>query len=112
MAYQEEIESKHPLSLEEKKKNSEIESIRRFTEFGFGKLKGKFDIFSTKFRHPRKWLSPVSKFCIVIHNLIMIYEQMSESFPCVYTGSVPISETSVGMGYPSCLPSMNGRTGG
>jgi hypothetical protein len=77
------------LSAEDAKRNQKIESIRRYIEFGFGDLKGKFDILCIKYRHSRKWLPDIARFCFAVHNLIKIYEHFPERFSTVYSGTIP-----------------------
>jgi len=78
-----------PLQEEDRIMNDKIESVRRHVEHALGKVKARFRIFHTKFRHAREWVTPLWRFICGIHNLIMEYKADPEGFPKYWIRRIP-----------------------
>lgn len=79
-----------PITDEEIEENKKWEDIRRYIEFGFGRVKSKFAVIGTVYRHNRKWLAHIAPFCFAVHNCILRERENPKSFDTEWTGEVPV----------------------
>lgn len=69
--------------------NAKLESIRRQIEKEFGKIKSTFECLLHPWRHDRSWLSPVSRFCIAVHNSKIRLERNSDEYEIKWNHPIP-----------------------
>jgi hypothetical protein len=76
------------LSAEDKKRNKEINLVRKPIEKELGDISSRFEIFSVKYRHNREWFTSLLRFGAAVHNLIVDFFTRPRHFPQQWQGPV------------------------
>lgn len=80
----------NPMTDQQVKQNKKWEDVRRFIEFGFSKVKSRFGVIGTVYRHNREWLKEIAPFCFALHNCIIQEKTNPKKFKTQWNESVPI----------------------
>jgi len=79
-----------PMTEKQINENKKWEDVRRFIEFGFGKVKSRFGVIGTVYRHKREWLKEIAPFCFALHNCIIREMTNPKKFKTEWNKTVPI----------------------